>query len=91
MKYNYTMTLERDGEKMTLNPVVEFQRETGNYYGNGYHMKIDNIGMEPMNIFDCRYDKRLRANHLNEFFPEFARGNWTGENGSCKLISIEEV
>lgn len=91
MTYNYIMTLERDNKTMTLNPTIEFGKESGNYYGNGYHMIVKNIGLDPQNIFDCRYDNRLDENKLNEYFPKFARDKWTGENGSCKLTNIEEI
>ena len=89
--FKYNMILERDGETRKLHPVVRFSKESGNYYGNGYHMIVKNIGMEPLNMFDLRYDSRLDEEHLNRFFPVFAEGLWAGRNGSAKLISIEEV
>ena len=90
MTFKYNMTLERDGETFDLYPVVEFSNEQQPYYGNGYHMIVRNIGLEPFNIFDCRYDNRLDKRHLERFFPEFAKGRWTGANGSAKLVRIEE-
>ena len=90
MTYNYKLTLERDGETMTFNPEVEFSHDE-NTYGNGFYMVVDNCGMDPFNSFDCRYDKRLDPEKLNEYFPVFARDKWTGENGSAKLVEIEEI
>lgn len=90
MKYNYTMTLERDGEKIELNPLVEFSKNEDDY-GNGFHMKVENCGLGFLNIFDCRYDTRLNSKNLNEYFPVFARDYWTGEKGSAKLVKIEEL
>lgn len=90
MKFNYTLTLERDGEKMTFNPEVEFSRDEDTY-GNGFYMLVENCGLGYMNSFDCRYDRRLDPKKLNEYFPVFARDRWDGENGSAKLIEIEEV
>lgn len=90
MKYNYTLTLERDGETMTFNPEVTFHKAEDTY-GNGFYMKVDNCGFGCLNVFDCRYDKRLNSKKLNEFFPVFARDKWTGENGSATLVKIKEV
>ena len=90
MTFKYNMTLEREGEEFDLHPVVEFSKEQRQYYGNGYHMIIRNVGLEPFNIFDCRYDNRLDEEHLNRFFPIFAERLWTGINGSVKLVRIEE-
>lgn len=90
MKYNYTLTLERDGETMTFNPEVYFSKNEDTY-GNGFYMKVENCGFGFLNVFDCRYDKRLDPNKLNEFFPVFARDKWTGENGSAKLIEVKEI
>lgn len=90
MKYNYTLTLERDGETMKFNPEVEFSVDENNY-GNGHYMVVENCGFGFLNVFDCRYDTRLDPKNLNEYFPIFARDKWTGENGSAKLVKIEEV
>lgn len=90
MKHNYTLTLERDGEKMVFNPEVIFSKED-NTYGNGFYMQVNNCGFDFLNVFDCRYDTRLDTKNLNEYFPIFARDKWTGENGSAKLIEIEEL
>ncbi len=90
MKYNYTLTLERDGEQKTYNPEVRFSEDKEDY-GNGFYMVVDNCGFDVLNLFDCRYDTRLNPKKLNEYFPIFARDKWTGENGSAKLIHIEEV
>lgn len=90
MKYNYTLTLERDGEKINYNPEVEFSYNEDDY-GNGCYMVVENCGFDFLNLFDCRYDRRLDRKKLNEYFPIFARDKWTGENGSAKLIHIEEV
>ena len=89
--FKYNMILERDGETRELHPVVNFAKEEQPYYGNGYHMIIRNVGLEPFNSFDMRYDSRLDEEHLDRFFPVFAEGQWTGTNGSAKMISIEEV
>lgn len=91
MTFKYTMTIERDGEVINLNPVIEFGKESGNYYGNGYHMLVKGIGFEPCNAFDIRYDKKFNEDHIESYFPEFAKEYWDGENGMAKLISIEEV
>lgn len=90
MKYNYTLTLERDGETMTYTPEVEFSYDE-KQYGNGHYMVVENCGFDFLNVFDCRYDTRLNPKKLNEYFPIFARDKWTGENGSAKLIEIKEV
>lgn len=90
MEYKYTLTLERDGETKTYNPEVNFSHDE-NTYGNGFYMQVENCGLDPFNVFDCRYDKRLDRNKLNEFFITFARDRWTGENGSAKLIEIREL
>jgi hypothetical protein len=89
MKYNYTLTLERDNEVITLAPEVTFS-EDKETYGNGFYMKVDNCGFGFMNCFDCRYDKRLNPKKLNEYFPAFARDTWTGKNGSAKVVTIVE-
>ena len=90
MTFKYNMTLERDGETFDLHPVVEFSKEQRPYYGNGYHMIVRNIGLEPFNTFDLRYDSSLDEKHLNRFFEVFAERLWTGINGSVKLVRIEE-
>lgn len=90
MKYNYTLTLERDGETMVFNPEVYFSKNEDTY-GNGFYMEVENCGLGFLNVFDCRYDKRLDPEKLNEFFLVFARDKWTGENGSAKLIDIKEI
>lgn len=90
MKYNYTLTLERDGEIMTFNPEVNFSHDEDTY-GNGFYMVVDKCGFGFLNSFDCRYDKRLDPKKLNEYFPIFARDKWTGKNGSAKLVEIKEV
>lgn len=90
MTFNYTLTLERDGETMTFNPEVHFSKNEDTY-GNGYYMQVDNGGFGALNVFDCRYDTRLDPKKLNEYFPVFARDKWTGENGSAKLVAIEEI
>ena len=90
MKYNYTLTLERDGEKITFKPEVEFAKAE-NTYGNGFYMQVENCGLGFSNVFDCRYDNRLNPKKLNEFFPVFARDWWDGENGAAKLVDIKEI
>lgn len=90
MMYKYKMTLERDGEKMEFNPEVYFSHDEDTY-GNGYYMVVENGGLGFFNLFDCRYDKRLNPKKLNEYFPTFARDKWMGENGSARLVEIEEV
>lgn len=90
MKFNYTLTLEIDGEKEVFNPEVTFSKNE-NTYGNGFYMKVKNCGFGVCNVFDCRYDQRLNPNKLNEFFIVFARDRWDGEDGSAKLIDIKEI
>lgn len=92
MEYNYKITLKlKSGKEINHSPEVVFYKEE-NTYGNGFYMIVDNCGFDPsMNLFDCRYDRRLNPKRLNEYFPIFARDMWTGENGSAKLIEIKEV
>jgi hypothetical protein len=90
MKYNYTLTLERDGETITFNPEVEFSQDKDTY-GNGFYMIVNNCGLGYFNSFDCRYDKRLNPKKLNEYFPVFARDTWTGKNGSARIVEIKEI
>ena len=91
MKYNYTLTIElKSGKTKTYNPEVVFSHHEDDY-GNGFYMVVENCGFDFLNLFDVRYDTRLDPKKLNEYFPIFARDKWSGENGSAKLIHIEEV
>lgn len=79
-----------EGQVAELNPVAYFQCNPEDY-GNGYYMKLEDAGLGFDDVFDCRYDHRLKKDDLPAFVREIMKQLWTGKNGSWKIIELTEL
>lgn len=61
-------------------------------YGNGHYVSIKGKEFYPLS-YDLRYDSSFDRNNKPKWLEEWAKGYWTGKNGSWKIksLSIEEV
>ena len=57
-------------------------------YGNGYYVSISGENYYPQYI-DLRYDKSFNRYKKEEYLEAWARGSWTGENGSWVIKKLE--
>lgn len=90
-QYEFKVKLQSpEGQVKELHPVASFSHNP-NDYGNGFHMMIEDAGLEPCNIFDCRYDDRLNKDDLPAFVRCIFKQIWTGKKGSWKIIELTEI
>lgn len=72
-KYVATMKITGSDRKATeVTMKFEFQKQDEPYYGNGYHMKMQELGCDA-NYYDIRYDSRLAELGFKGFIKEFIK------------------
>lgn len=100
-KVTYTVTTKDPNRepKVTVGATVEFEKESREHYGNGYHMGIRGVDEAfGFQAYDIRYDREFDPKNPMAYILRFYQNRYTGKPNeynkyTYKLvgISIEEA
>ena len=89
MKYQMEVTLidPEGGKDINYSLSCMFYYDEGQY-GNGHYLSIKGDNFYPLSL-DIRYDTSFDREKKAEYLEAWARGYWSGKNGSWTIKSLE--